>query len=84
MKIIIILCYSYTAAFVIGNITGAVVCICILLLYKYLIKKRQVHSEREKCDNSTNPVVYDEIKLDRKDKSSDIELQGNLAYGQLS
>ncbi len=80
--------YFYTAAasvtsFVIGNITGAVVCICILLFF-HLIKKKRVHSHKVKCDNPTNPVVYDEIKLDKKDTSSSIKLQGNSAYGQLN
>ncbi len=72
-------------SFVIGNITGAVVCICILLLFKYLIKKKRVHSHNVKCDNPTNPVVYDEIRVDKKDTASNnIELQGNSAYGQLN
>ncbi len=58
--------YFYAAAasvtsFVIGNITGAVVCKCILLLFKYLIKKKGVRYHKVKCDNPTNPVVYDEI-----------------------
>ena len=79
----------YTAAasvtsFVIGNITGAVVCMCILLLFKYLIKKKQVRSHKVKHDNPTNPVVYDVIKEDKKYTSSNIELQGNSAYGQLN
>ncbi len=71
-------------SFVLGNITGAVVCICILLLFKYLIKKKRVRSHKVKCANPTNPVVYDEIKLDKKDTASNIELQGNSAYGQLN
>ncbi len=71
-------------SFVIGSITGTVVCMCILLLSKYLIKKKRVRSHKVKCDNPTNPVVYDEIKLDKKDTSSNIELQGNSAYGQLN
>ena len=59
-------------SFVIGNITGTVVCICILLLFKYLIKKKRVRYHKVKFDNLTNPVVYDElkIKLDKKDTSS--------------
>ncbi len=65
-----------------GNITGAVVCICILLLSNYFIKKKRAHSHKVKLDNQTNPV-YDEIKLDKKDTSS-IELRGNSAYGQLN
>ncbi len=71
-------------SFVIGSITGTAVCVCILLLSKYLIKKNRVRSRKVKCDNPTNPVVYDEIKLDKKDTSSNIELQGNSAYGQLN
>ncbi len=71
-------------SFVIGSITGTVVCICILLLSKYLIKKKRVRSHKVKCDNPTNPVVYDEIKLYKKDTASNIELQGNSAYGQLN
>ncbi len=72
-------------SFVLGNITGAVVCICILLMTKYLIKKKRVRSNKVKCDNPTNPVVYDEIKLDKKYTSSNnIKLQGNSAYGQLN
>ncbi len=71
-------------SFVLGSITGAIVCICILLLLKYLIKKKRVCSHKVKCDNPTNPVVYDEIKLDKKDTSSSIKLQGNSAYGQLN
>ncbi len=71
-------------SFVIGSITGTVVCMCILLLSKYLIKKKRVCSNRVKHDNPTNPVVYDVIKEDKKYTSSNIELQGNSAYGQLN
>ena len=79
--------YLFAAAasvtsFIVGNITGAIGGILILLLIYYITNKAHTH---RKSNNKTNQVLYDEINTSKEVKSAqDVELQSNYAYGQLS
>ncbi len=79
--------YLFAAAasvtsFIVGNITGAIGGILILLLIYCSTNKAHT---RRKSNNKTNQVLYDESNTSKEVKSAhDVELQSNYAYGQLS
>ncbi len=72
-------------SFIVGNITGAIGGIIILLLIYYITNKTHFKYTHRKPKNKTNQVLYDEINTSKEVKSAqDVELQSNSAYGQLS
>ena len=84
--LIIMSCDTVAASvtsFAVGNISGAIVCICLLLLIKCLMKKKRVLSKIEGHDNTTNSDIYESIDIDNNGQSSNhIVLEENTAYGQ--